>query len=90
MQPIPDEFIDLLSQGSDTQLDASLKPRLQLLKGRADDGVKTEVLAIISDCINGSLCSGFVLTILQTVVWVEMCGGKLDDAVGKIRCTPVA
>ena len=85
MQPIPDEFIDLLCQGSDNQIDACLKPRLQALKGRVDSGVKNEVHGIIADCVNGSLCSGFTLTILQTVMWTQMCGGKLEDAVGKIR-----
>lgn len=86
MSAIPSDFIDLLCEGSDRVLDESLKPRFQSLKNRAlDDGLKSDVLSIIADCVNHSLCSGFVLTVLQTVVWVQMCGGKLEDACGKIR-----
>lgn len=70
-------------------IDESIKPDLQKLKGRTDDAVKGEVLAIIGDCINGSLCSGFVLSILQTVVYVSFCGGKLDECLPTIRVTPV-
>lgn len=87
---IPSELLDHLCEGSDRQLDASLKPRLQALKGREiDEALKAEVLSIIADCVNYSLCSGFVLSILQTFVWVQICGGKLEDAVGQIRSTVV-
>lgn len=87
--PIPNELIDSLCTGSDRQIDEELKPRLQALKGREDDGVKEEVLQIIGDCVNYSLCSGFVLTVLQAVIYVDMCGGNIDEAVGKIRSVPV-
>lgn len=87
--PIPNELIDTLCSGSDRQIDEELKPRLKALKGREDDGVKEEVLQIIGDCINYSLCSGFVLTVLQTVIYVDMCGGNIDEAVGKIRSIPI-
>jgi hypothetical protein len=87
--PIPNEIIDSLCAGSDRQVDKKLKLRLQALKGREDDGVKEEVLQIIGDCINYSLCSGFVLTVLQTVIYVDICGGNIDEAVGKIKSVPV-
>lgn len=87
--PIPNKLIDMLCLGSDRQIDEELKPRLQALRGREDEGVKAEVLQIIGDCINYSLCSGFVLTVLQKVIYVDMCGGNIDEAVGKIRSIPI-
>jgi hypothetical protein len=89
MLPIPDELIDHLCTGSDSQIDASIKPNLQKLKGRTDDAVKDEVLEIIGDCISYDLCSGFVLSILQCVFYVDCCSGKIEDAVGRIRVTPL-
>lgn len=87
---IPSELIDHLCAGSDRQLDESLKPRLQALKGREiDESLKADVLSVIADCVNYSLCSGFVLSILQTFVWVQICGGKLEEAVGQIRSTQI-
>lgn len=87
--PIPDELIDHLCSGSDRMIDESIKPDLQRLKGRTDDKVKDDLLDIIGQCINGSLCSGFVLKILQLNLYVDICGGNLEDAVGKIRVTAI-
>ena len=89
MLPISDELIDHLCTGSDRQIDDSLFPRLQALKHRTDESVKTEVREIIGDCIMFSLCSSFVLTVFQTVFYVDCCGGKLEDVLPVIRNRPV-
>ena len=86
--PIPEELVDILCTGTDSQIDASLKPRLQALKHRTDDLVKDELRGIIGDCIAYDLCSGFVLSALQVAIYVGVCGGKLEDVTPVISVRP--
>ena len=72
-----DEMIDLLCQGSDRQIDDCVKPRLQALKGRANEDVKDELLGIIDDCVYAALTSDFTITAMN-IMW-ENCGGTKQE-----------
>lgn len=59
------EILEMLALGPDSQLDLQICKRLKSLRGKTRDEVIVELREIIGDCINGGLCSGFVLKILQ-------------------------
>lgn len=86
---MPDDLLEMLCEGSDRQIDDCIKPRLLALRGRSCAEAKGDLLGIIGDCINGSLCSSFVLTTLQLVLYVDFCGGKPEECVGKVRNDPI-
>ena len=68
-----DSVIDLVCQGSDRQLDESVKPRLQALKDR--DDIKDELLGIIDDCAYAGLASDFTMQTLH-VLWLQVGGSE--------------
>ncbi len=72
-----DEMIDALCQASDEQLDASVNPRLQSLKARANDDMKDELLGIIDDCCYASLTSDFTISLMR-IIWMN-CGGTEQE-----------
>jgi hypothetical protein len=88
MSGIPSDLIDNLCKAPDSQIDASIKSDLLLLKNRSCEDAKADLLDIIGRCIDYSLCSGFVLSILQGVLYVDVCGGKMEDCVGRVRSDP--
>lgn len=58
------EFVDLLLQASDGQLDAAMKP---LIEKWSDPPTPAQILEVLDHCIHGSLASGFVVHALQIV-----------------------
>ncbi len=58
------EIIEHLLKAPDSQLDAQMKPFIE----KWDDPPKAlQVLEVLDYCIHGSLASGFVVTVLQTL-----------------------
>jgi hypothetical protein len=73
-----DEFITLMSQASDRQLDKSIIDRLNKLKGKPIQEIKPEFLSCIDDCQMYSLASGFAIMAMKTTYEVVM-DGKQED-----------
>lgn len=58
------EIVEHLLKAPDTQLDAVMKPYIQ----KWDEEPKPiQILEVLDHCIHGSLASGFVVTLLQTL-----------------------
>ena len=73
-----DEFISLMAQASDRQLDKSIIDRLIKLKGKPIEEIKPEFLSCIDDCQTYSLASGFAIIAMKTAYEVAMDGKKED------------
>lgn len=63
------EIVNHLLSAPDTQLDASMKP---LIQKWSVPPAPLELLEVLDFCINGSLASGFVVTLLQ-IYYKEAC-----------------
>lgn len=64
-----DELIEKLCEGSDRQIDDSIKPRLKALQGRPnEEEVQCELLGIIDDCVYTALASGFTIRVLHMML----------------------
>lgn len=55
-------LIKLLLEAPDNQLDKAMKPYIEKW---SDPPTPIQVLEVLDLCINGSLCSGLVVTVLQ-------------------------
>jgi hypothetical protein len=86
-RPIPGEVIEALCLGSESQIDAELKPRLRELSDKSGQEVMDKLREIIREIVLYDLGSAFVLGALQ-IVYVGS-GGKKEDVTPVIRCTPV-
>ncbi len=73
-----DEFISLMSQAPDSQLDKSIIERLNKLKGKHIEEIKPEFLKCIDDCQMYSLASGFAIIAMKTTYEVMLDGKKED------------
>ncbi len=58
------EIIDYLLQAPDTQLGAGMRP---LIEKWSETPTAIQILEVLDHCIHGSLASGFVVTLLQTL-----------------------
>jgi hypothetical protein len=56
------ELIKMLLDAPDNQLDAAMNPYIEKW---SDPPTPIQVLEVLDLCINGSLCSGLVVTVLQ-------------------------
>ncbi len=69
------ELVDGLCKGSDRQIDASCKPRLQALLTTPMPARRIKLLEILDDCVYASLSSDFVVRVLN-ILYEDM-GGNL-------------
>lgn len=69
--------IDKLCEGSNTQINAIVKPRLQALKGKSKEQCCVELKSILDDCVYSALCSDFVIQVLD-MLW-KQCGGSHEQ-----------
>lgn len=72
-----DDFLRQLAKAPDSQLDAKMAAKVQLLIGKSDEQVKTGLLEILDYSAAFSLASDFVMKVLNNV-WKEL-GGKNSD-----------
>ena len=73
-----DEFISLMSQAPERQLDKSIVDRLDRLKGKPIEEIKDEFLKCIDDCQMYSLASGFSIVSMK-VIYETILYGKKED-----------
>jgi hypothetical protein len=58
------EIVEYLLTAPDSQLDAQMKPLIQKWN---DPPTALQILEVLDYCIHGSLASGFVVALLQTI-----------------------
>lgn len=73
------EVLTLLSKGSDTQIDETLKARFIALSEKEDLNAE-DVIKVLDDCVHYALCSGFVINVLD-FVWRDL-GGSPENRIG--------
>lgn len=71
-------LIDHLCTGPDSQLDECIKPRLQALRELPFSEAKDQLLGIIDDCVYASLCSDFVILVLN-IMWKTLGGTEIES-----------
>lgn len=77
------KLIDTLLEAPDTQLDAAMKPLIK--KWQVPQPTPIQILEVLDHCINGSLASDFVVTLLQAL-YANACkkAGTTHDEVAKL------
>lgn len=79
-----DDILFMLCELSEDQLDPSVKTKLLALVGLSCKDTKDKLLAILDDCVAGSLCSGFVITTLD-LLWRDFCGGTQEELDNRVK-----
>jgi hypothetical protein len=72
-----DVILESLLKLSDRQLDPVAKDKLRELIGLTDEEVRKPLLFILDDCVHGSLCSNFEITVMDALY--RSAGGKKED-----------
>lgn len=73
---------EMLLQAPDGQLDASMFP---LIEKWDDEPTAIQIMEVLDYCVHGGLASGFVITVLETMVETALTGENLsrEDLVKK-------
>lgn len=76
------DIIQLLLDAPDGQLDECIKPKI---REWSDPPTALQILEVLDQCVHASLCSGFVITVFETLLKkaIESEGTTYNDVVSK-------
>ncbi len=66
-----DQLLQTLSEAPDSQIDASITPRIKSLVGVNDEIVASELKTILDECAVSSLASDFAMNVLHQA-WISV------------------